>query len=180
MADFGSYHVTVKQELNLEALLHTYGPGLIRFAYSITGSTAAAEDAMEDALALLILKGGKFKSEHQLRGWLYKTTRSRAVDYLRRHANETPLSEVEAMLACCDLEKTIAVRERRRVLYLCMQELPVQYRQVLQLYYFEGFEIEMICRILSKTKKQVYNLLSRAKADLKEKLIREGISHEDI
>lgn len=180
MTDFGSYHVTVIQELNLEALLHTYGPALIRFAYSITGSTAAAEDAMEDALAILILKGGRFKNEHQLRAWLYKTTRSRAVDYLRRHAHETPLSDVEAVLECCDLEETLVMRERNRMLYLCVRELPVQYRQVLQLHYLDGFDIGMICRILGKTKKQVYNLLSRAKSDLKEKLIQEGISYEDI
>lgn len=176
----GSYHLNLDDSKTLEALLHTYGQGLIRFAYSITGSSAAAEDAMEDAFAALLVKGGKFKTEEQLRSWLYKTTRNRAVDFLRRHRHETPLDDVDHVLAAVDAEQDMLLRERNERLYLCLQELPLQYREVLQLCYLEGFEIAAVCTILGKTKKQVYNLLSRSKITLKEKLIREGINHEDI
>ena len=61
-----------------------------------------------------------------------------------------------------------------------MQQLPEQYRQVLQLTYFDGFDVEQITVITKKSKKQVYNLLTRARSSLGKLLIKEGISDEDI
>ena len=165
---------------SIENWLRTYGPGLIRYAYTITNSSAGAEDAMEDAFAALLVKGGTFHDEQQLRSWLYKTTRNKAVDFLRRHRREQPLQDVEEVLSADTVEEEALLQERNRRLYLCLQELPLQYREVLELTYLEGFSIEAVCAILRKTKKQVYNLLARAKVSLREKLIREGITHEDI
>lgn len=45
---------------------------------------------------------------------------------------------------------------------------------------FDGFSVKEICHVLKKSAKQVYNLLTRARAALKEILIKEGYSHEDI
>ena len=51
---------------------------------------------------------------------------------------------------------------------------------LLYLTYYEGYGADDIARILRKTKKQIYNLLHRAKNSLKELLVKEGISHEDL
>jgi DNA-directed RNA polymerase specialized sigma24 family protein len=51
---------------------------------------------------------------------------------------------------------------------------------VLLLHYIERFSVQQICTILGKSSKQIYNLLARAKTALKEILIKEGISHEDL
>lgn len=165
---------------DLESLLHAHGQSLIRYAYSITNSSAAAEDAMEDAFAALMVKGGSFQTEQQLRAWLYKVTRNKALDYLRRHRRESPLEDVENVLSSETMEDGVLLQERNRRLYLCLQALPLQYRDVLQLSYLENFEPDVVCTILHKTKKQVYNLLARAKVALREKLIEEGFTHEDI
>ena len=58
--------------------------------------------------------------------------------------------------------------------------LPEQYREVLQLAYFDGFSPSEISGVMRKTSKQVYNLLARAKTALKELLEKEGITHEDL
>ena len=135
---------------------------------------------MEDAFAALLAGRRHFRSPQQLRAWLYKTTHNKAVDYLRRHKREVPLSDVENVLSSVGPERHIALLERNRAIYVCMQRLPLQYRQVLQLTYFEDFSVAEICRIMRKTQKQVYNLLARAKVALKELLIEEGISHENL
>lgn len=182
MTGFGesSYRPDLKEPGVLEDIIRTYAQPLIRYAYTLIGSSTAAEDAMEDAIAALCIKTGSFKSQEQLRSWLYKTTRNKAIDHLRRHKKEVPLSDVENVLHTWDAEQDLLVRERNCRLYACMQKLPQQYRDVLQLSYFEGFEVDEICMILHKNTKQVYNLLARAKASLKELLIKEGVSHEDL
>ena len=182
MTDSGasSYRLNLTDPGELEYLVRTYSEPLVRYAYSIIGSSCAAEDAMEDAFAVLLAKGGHFHSQQQLRAWLYRTTHNKAVDYLRRHKREVPLSDVENVLSAAGPEPHTALRERNRTIYVCMQRLPLQYREVLQLTYFDDFCIADVCAVMHKSQKQVYNLLARAKVALKELLIEEGISHEDI
>lgn len=183
MADHGesSYHLDLKNSEALEEIVRTYAQPLIRYAYTLVGSTAVAEDAMEDAIAALLVKGGaSFRSPQALRAWLYRTTRNKAVDYLRRHRREMPLEDVEQILHTWDAEQDAQLRQRDARLYACMQRLPQQYREVLELTYFEGFSVEQICALRRKSAKQVYNLLARAKASLKERLIEEGITYEDL
>ncbi len=173
-------HINMKAPCALEQVFRMYAQSLIRYAYSLLGTSAAAEDVMEDTFAALIVKGGTFRSSEHLRAWLYKTAHNRSIDYLRRHKREVPLEDVENVLHTWDAEQDVFLRQRNGRIYSCMQQLPVQYREVLQLSYFDGFDIEHICAIQHKTTKQVYNLLARAKASLKELLIKEGITHEDL
>ncbi len=183
MTDSGasSYRLNLADPGALEYLVRTYSEPLVRYAYSIIGSSAPAEDAMEDAFAALLAKGGgSFRTPQQLRAWLYRTTHNKAVDYLRRHKREVPLSDVENVLSSAGPESSTVLQERNRTIYVCMQRLPLQYREVLQLTYFEDFCIADVCAVMHKSQKQVYNLLARAKVALKELLIQEGISHEDL
>ncbi len=164
----------------LDGLIRTYSDALVRFAYSYVKSAAAAEDVAGECFALLIVKKKHFPSEEALRAYLYKTARSRAVDYLRRHRNEVPLEDVENVLSFGSAEESVLRHCRDKTLYICMQALPPQYREVLQLTYLSGFSLEQTSRIMGKSRKQVYNLHSRAKIALKILLEKEGITHEDI
>ncbi len=164
----------------VEELVRCYGDELVRFAYCIVKDSAAAEDIMEDTFATLLVKCKLFSSAQNLRAYLYKVTRNRAIDYLRKHRRFQPLSDYEQVLRGDDAEKGILKRERNKTLYRCMQALPAQYAEILYLAYFEGYSAEQTADILKLTKKQVYNLMARAKLSLKEKLTEEGISYEDV
>jgi RNA polymerase sigma-70 factor (ECF subfamily) len=164
----------------LELLVHTYSDALVRYAYSIVRSSAVAEEIMEDTFAQLYVKGGYFPTEGHIRSWLYKVANSRAMDYLRRHKREVPMEDVQEVLPCSGPEEELILSERNQVLYLCLQKLPKQYRQVLQLRYFDEFTPEQIKAITGFPIKKVYNCLDRGRVTLKKLLIQEGISYEDI
>jgi len=66
------------------------------------------------------------------------------------------------------------------ILWLAIVCLPEQYRGVLNLAYFDGFSVSEISKIMKRSRKQVYNLLARAKSSLKEILVREGVSYENL
>lgn len=182
MTDSGasSYRLNLTDPGVLEYWVETYAEPLVRYAYSIVRSSAAAEDAMEDAFAALLVKKHHFSSPQQLRTWLYKATHNKAVDYLRGHKREVPWEDVENVLSTPDPESQTALRERNRTIYVCMQRLPQQYREVLILTYFDGFTVAEVCAVMRKTRKQIYNLLARAKIALKELLIQEGITYEEL
>ncbi len=177
----GSYpKIMANDPIVLEELIYSYSDALVRYAYCYVGSSASAEDIMEDAFAALLVKNLSFYSLEQARSWLYKCVHGKAVDYLRRHRREIPLCDVENVLAGSDMEQSFLRKERNQVLFRSIQSLPRQYRQVLTLSYFDGFCVPEICQILGKNAKQVYNLQTRAKTALKEILLKEGFCDEEF
>ena len=164
----------------LENLLCAYSDALVRFAYSYVKSSAIAEDVVADSFAALLVKKRNIPDDDHLRAYLYKTTRNGCMNYLRRYRRDVPLCDVENVLESGDTQSTLWHSERDKLLYRCMQTLPKDYREVLQLSYIDGFSIPEVCDMMGKNTKQVYNLLARAKSALKELLQKEGITHEDV
>ena len=164
----------------LERLVQEYSDGLIRFAYCYVKNTDIAEELMEDAFAALIVKKRRFDGADNLRAYLYKIVRNRCVDYLRMHRKQVPLADVEHVLVGEGTESALLRKENRRAVYEALQKLPAQYREILYLTYFEEYSAEDAARLLKCNKKQIYNLLHRARTSLKELLIQEGISYENL
>ena len=183
MKEYGesSYRRFLRGEKDaLEALVTTYSDELVRFAFGYIQSEAAAEDVVSDVFATLFMKGKRFSEEDQLRAFLYKMTRNRAVDYLRRHKREIPMEDVETHLSVPDSEARLLRSQRDETLHRCLARLPKQYREVLELTWFEEFTNEQVAAILGKRPKQIYNLRARAKETLKNMLEQEGITREDL
>lgn len=177
----GSYRCFLSgQKLCLEEVILLYSDALVRFAYSLLRSSAEAEDVAAECISKLFVKTRRFQHASQLRAFLFRCARNRCMDHLRRRGREVPLEDLEHVLGDGDPANTAWKKERDRILYCCMQSLPRQYSAVLQLKYLEDFSQAQIERILGASTKQVYNLLARAKVALKEKLMKEGISYEDI
>lgn len=162
----------------LERLIGAYSDALVRFAYSYTGETAAAEDVAADAFAVLIVKRKPFSEGARFKTYLYKIARNKALDRLRKNRRQAALPET--LPADGDAERELLGSERDRALFACMRRLAPQYREILELTYFDGFSPEQAGKVLKKNRKQIYNLLSRARVSLKELLVKEGISHEDL
>lgn len=168
------------KENDISKLVVTYSDPLVRFVYSFVQNSAVAEDVAAESIARLITGRHKFEDEVHMRAYLFKIARNKALDELRKKKREVPLEDLENILGCADPEGNTLRQERNAVLYRCMLNLPSQYRQVLQLAYFEEFSIPQIAIVLRKNVKQVYNLLARAKASLKQLLETEGIFYADI
>jgi len=164
----------------LEELVRTYSDALVRFALGYVKDPDVAEDVMEDTFAALYMKAPRLRDEGRLRAYLYRIARNKCMDYLRRHREDIPLEDVENLLSGCDAETDLARKERNRLLYDCIQKLPEQYREVLQLMYFDGFDLVQTGKIMGRNPKQVYNLHTRAKNALRKLLQKEGISYEDL
>ena len=161
-------------------LIAEYSDNLIRYAYCYLKDSFAAEDVAEEAFATLIFKKKNFNSPAAFKSYLYKVARSRCIDALRVRGRQAPLDDVENVLPAGDAELDAVKRETKAALYRCLQKLPPQYSEVIYLCYIEGFCIEEACRLLKKSKKQIYNLLARAKIALKKLVIEEGICYEDL
>ena len=163
---------------DVASFVSQYSDALVRYAYCIVSDSAVAEDVALDAIATFVFRNGE---KALSKAYLYRIVRNKAIDYLRFHRRFVPLEDMENVLSTGnEVEEKAEASERYDTLYRCMAALPTDYRDVLYLHYLEGMEVSDVCRAMGKNTKQVYNLLARAKTNLKTLLIKEGFDNEDL
>ena len=167
----------------LAEIIRDYSTGLTVFLCSVTGDLAGAEEVMEDVFFRLAAKKPKFKGKSSFKTWLYAIGRNAALDYVRRRAKyaENPVEDyLNGAPSGENPERDLLQAETNRTLYACIGRLPPDYRQALTLSYFEELDNGQVAAVMKKNRRQVENLLYRAKAALKQELEKEGIGHEDL
>ena len=167
----------------LAELIREHRNGLTVFLCAITGDESAAEEVMEDVFFRLAVKKPKFKGKSSFKTWLYAIGRNAALDHVRqrrRLVQTPPEDQLDRLPAAGDPEKDCIREETKRTLYRCIASLPPDYREALTLSYFEDLKNAQIAAVMKKNKRQVENLLTRARAALKKELEKEGIGLEDL
>ena len=103
--------------------------------------------------------------------------RSRALDYIRHRKviNFVELSEAQSVADdSAALEEMVLADERKRRVNAALGQLPEDLRVAVHLVYFEEMTYEEAAKVMRKNRKQVDNLLYRAKKELRTILGEDG------
>ena len=151
----------------IRRIVEAHSSMLLRLACTRLGSTADAEDAVQEAFLRLLTARPVFRDEEHERAWLIRTTLQRASDICRRASRrELPLEEAAeaAGPASPGSELRAAVRS-----------LPEKYAAVLHLHYYEGYTIQEIGKLLGLPAATVGTRLARGRERLRQ-LLKEDLS----
>lgn len=169
-------------ESGFDDLITELRDSITLFIQRIVGNPNTAEDLCIDTFMELLLHKRRYNFKIPLKNYLFMVARSRAIDYLRRakHYTTVELSEAEKETATEDTPEAIVLKnERTRSLHKAMKTLPDEMQIALHLVYFEGFTYQEAAKVMKKKPKQIDNLLSRSKTELREILEKEGdLFHE--
>ncbi len=136
----------------------------------------AAEDIAADVFMDLIVHPNRYRFHSSFRTYLFILARSRSLDWLRRKKRRqtVPLSDAEELLTDeTDLEAQMLRDEQARRLHEAIALLPEDQQIAVHLVYFEERSYEDTARIMKKSRKQVDNLIYRAKLKLRSLLTEE-------
>ena len=150
---------------------------LVFFIDGYVHDVHTAEDIAIDAFADLVVYPDRFNFKVSLKTYLFMIGRSRAIDYLRhcKVINFTEISEgAEVVDDRRNLEEMVLADEKKSIVHKAIAKLPEKMRVAVHLIYFEEMSYEEAARVMKKTKKQVDNLLYRAKKELRAILGRDG------
>lgn len=149
-------------------IIKDYKDGITLYINSYVGNIFVAEDLMEDTFFKLAIKKPRFSGKSSFKTWLYAIARNIAIDYLR-HKTKFAADSIEKysnyLAEETSIEKEYLIKERDILLHRAMKELKAEYHQVLYLIYFEDFSISEAAKIMKKNKRQIENLIYRAKKD---------------
>ena len=137
----------------------------------------AAEDIAIDAFSDLVVNKHRYNFKVTLKTYLFMLGRSRALNYIkhRKVINFVELTEADNISAeQKTLEEIILEDERKRIVNNALNSLPVDMRVVVHLIYFEDLTYDEAAKVMKKNRKQVDNLLYRAKKELRIILGKDG------
>ena len=130
----------------------------------------AAEDIAIDAFSDLVVNKHRYNFKVTLKTYLFMLGRSRALNYIkhRKVINFVELTEADNISDEQEtLEDIILEDERKRVVNNALNSLPDDMRVVVHLIYFEDLSYDEAAKVMKKNRKQVDNLLYRAKKELR-------------
>ena len=164
-------------------IIKDHKDGLMLYLNSFVQNIHLAEDLTEDTFVKLIARRPRFSGKSTFKTWLYAIGRNVALDFLRKNAKLPTVSAEEAMTLIADeadVARQYLCSERKLQVHKALKQLNDEYRQVLVLVYFEDFQNDQVASIMGKSKKQIENLVYRAKLSLKSELEKEGFVYEDL
>lgn len=149
-------------EEDLRRIVETYSTMLLHLAMTRTRCTADAEDAVQEVFLYLLTKQPRFRDGAHEKAWLIRATIHRACDLQRAASSRLlPLEEAQAIPA----PETEVPQ-----LLSAVQALPEKYSTVVHLYYYEGYTIKEIAKLLGLPSPTVGTRLARGREKLKDML----------
>jgi len=164
-------------ETAFDEILKEYRDHLVFFINRYVQDYGAAEDIAIDVFVQLIIHRYRYNFKTPFKTYLFMMGHSRALDYLRRRKRITltDWSDMEAELSeFTALEENLLADERRMAVHNGLAKLPEDMRAAVHLVYFEQLSYEDAAKVMKKNRKQVDNLLYRAKAELRKIIGEEG------
>lgn len=143
-----------------EQLLNDHGNSVLRLAYAYLHNLSDAEEVLQDTLLQYLRTTPAFESEEHGKAWLLRVAANLSKNRLRyQKTHETD-----------QLDEQLAGERREDLTFVweAVKSLPVRWREVVHLFYQEGYSTAQIARILHRNESTVRSDLRRARLRLKE------------
>ena len=150
-------------------LLEKYGNNILRLAYTYLHNRDDAEEILQETLIQFLRNAPTFVSSAHEKAWLLRVagnlSKNRIVYNKIRATNE--------------LNEELAAEQREDLAFVweAVSNLPVQYREAVHLFYYEGYSTGEIAKILGQNQSTVRSNLRRGRQQLKN-ILREEYSFE--
>ena len=153
--------MTLCTDVEINSILNRYSDMVYRLALARTKNKSDAEDVFQEVFLRLIHKKPLFENEEHQKAWLIKVTVNCSSKLLTSawFRRTVPLLE----------ELKFETKEKSEVFYAVL-ELPVKYRTIIHLFYYEDLSITKISEVLSIKESTIKSQLSRGRQMLKTKL----------
>ncbi len=142
--------------------LDKYSDMVRRICFMYLKSEADVEDIFQNVFLKLLQHNKSFENEEHEKAWLCRVAINECKDFHKSFFRKNTCSIDDLEIPMEDKTEEGVLRE--------VLLLPQKYRNVIYLYYFEGYSVPEIANILGRNQNTIHTHLRRAKAILKNKL----------
>lgn len=143
-------------------ILDRYADMVLRLSFMYLKNRSDAEDATQEIFLKLFRVMPKFNDEEHIKAWLITVTANHCKDILKSIWRKKVQLLDEIALPIKDDEKREVIKQ--------VLDLPLKYRNVIHLYYYEGYSTLEIASLLKKKEPTIRTRLKRGREILKSRL----------
>lgn len=152
-----------------ETVIRKYSDMIFRIACQNTGNMHDAEDILQEVALTLLQKDAPLYDENHIKPWLIRVTINKC-----RNLNKSAWRRKTVPLENCIYLKN----PEDKGIWDDIMELPVNYRNAVYLFYYEGYSLEEIGKIMHRKPATIGSWIYRAKKKLKSIISEGGSSYE--
>ncbi|WP_141430853.1 sigma-70 family RNA polymerase sigma factor [Bacillus sp. 03113] len=162
------------EEALLDEMMIRYGQSILELVYSYVHNQSVVEDLTQEIFVKCYKALHTYQRDAKFKTWLWRIAINHCKDYLKSwYHRKVWMTEKMASFtgpATQNVEQDILNKESEEVLAHAVLRLPVKYREVIYLYYFEELSIKEIEAIIDVKINTIKTRLKRAKELLKVEL----------
>ena len=149
--------VCINKKQYLEETIEKYSNMVYRLAMARTGNSVEAQDVYQEVFLRLAKKMPEFQSEEHKKAWLIRVT---------INCSKTILNS-SFIKYRTELDENLSFETpERHDIYYAVLKLPIKYKTVVHLYYYENYSIKEISNILRTNENTIKSRLARARKQL--------------
>lgn len=161
LAERDEAHQPSRADVNAaaERLLDAYGSSILRLAYSYLHNMSDAEEVVQDTLVQYLKETPDFADDTHEKAWCLRVAGNLAKNRIKYNS----------VRDADELNDELVSEERDDLSFVweAVKALPVKYREVVHLFYHEGYSTAEIAGILQMKEATVRSNLSRGREQLK-------------
>lgn len=156
-------------DASFRAIINEHNDYLLRLSYLYVKDWNAAEDIVQDVFINYWIKSEQFQAQSSLQTYLTRMAINRCKDYLKswRYRTQTLTNVFPGMIRP---KNQLIMQDEQLIVADAVLSLPVKFREVIILYYFEELTIREIAPIINISESTIKYRLKTAKERLKDKL----------
>ncbi|MGI6030061.1 MAG: RNA polymerase sigma factor [Eubacteriales bacterium] len=142
-----------------EEIVEHYGNSILRLAYSYLHNMTDAEEVLQDTLIQYLKTAPVLENESHEKAWLFRVAGNLSknrIDYNKIRSTD-------------ELNETLVAEQREDLSFIwdAVKMLPVKYREVIHLFYYEDLPTAQIADILKEKESTIRSRLMRGREKLK-------------
>ena len=150
-----------------EEIIDRYQKKLERYVFYLIGQKNEVDDLVQEVFIKVYINLNGFDTKKKFSSWIFRIAHNLAVNYLKRKKIVLNLNEDINIDDSKNIEEDFEKKELKKIIETCLNDLPINYKEVVVLYYFENLSYEEISDSLKIPPGTVAIRLSRAKRYLK-------------
>ncbi|MBH7538273.1 sigma-70 family RNA polymerase sigma factor [Clostridioides difficile] len=138
-----------------------------RIAYSYTKNEEDALDVVQEAMYKALYSVENIKEVNYIKTWFYKILVRTSIDFIRKNRKYNNMTDIDLIDDTGEYDKYTDLDLRR-----ALEELPIEYKSIIILRFFEDLKIEEVAIILDENvntvKTRLYTALKKLKLKIEE------------
>jgi len=154
----------------IEILMERYEKPLLRYAKRLILDPDCAEDAIQNTFIATYQNINSYDTKRPFSPWIYRIAHNKTINEIRSHKPQIKLDEINVIpdsKTQIDINTEIDIKKLRHKLTSKIDLLPIKYKEVIVLRYFEDKNYDEISDILKIPKNTVGVRIKRGLDKLK-------------